>query len=274
MTTPTFVHLKAGFADARANAGAAEQIVAEFPRQMTRIAERAGKRAGQREGRIFGVIGIVVAIVVSFLAGGLSVDNRAELALLRDAAQQRQEQTDATLARLADQNKVLEMRGQAPVPPPATDDPADALAALVLSRVVAQLPPAPTADQVAALIVASGDVSGLGPSSQQLSALAADYFGSGPGQAAIDAAVARAYAADPPADGRDGMSPPCLAEPNQCRGADGQPGADSNVPGPEGPEGPTGPAGTAPQCPDGTALQEVQYGVTGPSGLACVFVDD
>lgn len=274
VSSPTFVDVKASFADMRAHGAASEQIVAEFPRQMRRIAQDAGKRAAQREGRIFGVIGIVVAIVVSFLAGGLSVDNRAELALLRDAQVQRQAQTDATLARLDDQNEVLELRGQAPVPAPATDDPADALAALVLSRVVAQLPPTPTAEQVAALIVASGDVSGQGPSAQQLSALAADYFGTGPGQAAIEAAVARVYAANPPAAGKDGVSPPCLAEPNQCRGADGQPGApgaDSTVPGPTGETGATGPPG--PTCPDGTALQEVQFGALGPSGLACVFVD-
>lgn len=42
------------------------------------------------------------------------------------------------------------------------------------------------------------------------------------------------------ADGKDGQSPPCLAEPAQCRGADGAPGA----------EGPPGPS-----CPDGYTAQ-------------------
>lgn len=270
--TATLTDVKASFAAARTNAAATEQIVAEFPRQMTRIAERAGKRAGRREGRIFGVIGIVVAIVVSFLAGGLSVDNRAELALLRDSAAQRQAQTDATLSLLADQNEVLELRGQAPVAAPTTGDPAAAIAALVLSRVIAQLPPVPTADQVAAVIGPAVGTSPTGPSPQQLTAAVADYFSTGPSQAAIDAAVARAYAADPPADGRDGMTPPCLAELNQCRGEKGEkgdPGADSTVPGPAGATGPPGPT-----CPDGTSLQEVQFGALGPTGLACVFVDD
>lgn len=48
--------------------------------------------------------------------------------------------------------------------------------------------------------------------------------GPGPSQEQVDAAVAAVMAADPDRfRGRDGASPPCLSEPAQCQGADGEP---------------------------------------------------
>lgn len=48
--------------------------------------------------------------------------------------------------------------------------------------------------------------------------------GPGPSQEQVDAAVAAVMAADPDRfRGRDGASPPCLAEPSRCQGADGRP---------------------------------------------------
>lgn len=45
--------------------------------------------------------------------------------------------------------------------------------------------------------------------------------------------------------GADGQSPPCLADPPHCQGADGQDGVpgSAGVPGPAGPQGEPGPAG-------------------------------
>jgi hypothetical protein len=246
------------------SAHTAAQVIEDFQH----IASTAGEQAGRRQGRIFGVLGLVVAIVVSFLAGGLAVDNAAQLAAFRTQQDQRQTQIDDTLAKLADQNEILAARGQAPVEvPPPSADPTEAIAALVLSRVIAQLPPVPTADEVASAITPAVTANVLGPSQQQLTRAIADYYrAGGPAEAAIAAAVRREYAANPPRDGRDGengQSPPCLSEPAQCRGAD------STVPGPDGPMGPIGPAG--PTCPDGTHLEEVTFGTLGATGLACVY---
>lgn len=270
---PTFLDVKEGFDEARTAAVANQQIVDDFPRHMRRIATQAGEQAGKRQGRIFGVAGLLVAIVVSFLAGGLAFDNRAELAAYRTQQDQRQSQIDDALAKLADQNEILASRGQAPVDvPPPSADPTEAIAALVLSRVIAQLPapPAvPTADEVADAITPAVTANILGPSQQQLTRMAADYYRSGgPAEAAIEAAVRRVVAENPPRDGRDGQSPPCLSEPAQCRGKDGTNGQDSTVPGPEGPVGPPGP-----NCEPGTHLEEVTLTLEMKTARICV-VDD
>lgn len=234
----------------RAARAAARQVIADFEQ----IATQAGEQAGRRQGRIFGVIGLIAALVVSFLAGGLAVDNRAELAAFRQQQDQRQLQIDDALAKLREQNEILIARGQAPVKEPAAEstDPMEAIAALVLSRVIAQLPPppaVPTADEIAAAITPAVTANVWGPSQQQLTRMTADYYRSGgPGEAAIEAAVRRVYAANPP---RDGESPPCLSEPQQCRGEPGAAGA----PGEQGPQGPAGPAG--PVCEPGTHVEDV-----------------
>lgn len=54
-------------------------------------------------------------------------------------------------------------------------------------------------------------------------------------------------------DGQPGVTPPCMAEPAQCRGVDGQPGA----PGPAGPAGPPGPT-----CPPGYTAESRSYDPT------------
>lgn len=269
----TLGDVREGFDEARSAAEINQSIVDDFPRHMRRIATTAGEQAGKRQGRIFGVAGLIVAVVVSFLAGGLAVDNRAQLALYQQQQDQRQTQVDDALGKLADQNKILTSRGQAPVEaPPPSADPTEAIAALVLSRVIAQLPPVPTADQVANAITPAVTTNVLGPSQRQLARMAADYYrAGGPVEAAIDAAVRRAYAADPPRDGIDGIngqSPPCLSEPAQCRGKDGTNGQDSTVPGPEGPMGPAGP-----NCEPGTHIEEVTFTLEMKTARICV-VDD
>lgn len=273
---PTFLDVKVGFDEAKAAAAANQRIVDEFPRQMSRLATRAGERAGKRQGRIFGVAGLIVCVVVSFLAGGLAVDNRADLAMYRQQQDQRQIQVDDALTKLADQNEILQSRGQSPVEaPPPSADPAEAIAALVLSRVIAQLPPppaVPTAEEVAGAIGPAVTANVLGPSQQQLTRMVADYFrAGGPGEAAIDAAVRRRLAENPPRDGRDGtngvngQSPPCLAEASQCRGKDGEDGKDSTVPGPAGPVGPPGPT-----CEPGTHLETVTFTLPMRTARICV----
>jgi hypothetical protein len=249
------------------------RTAAQVIEDVQHIATIAGEQAGKRQGRIFGVVGLLVAIVVSFLAGGLAVDNAAQLAAFRTQQDQRQTQIDDTLAKLADQNELLASRGQEPVAvPPPSADPTEAIAALVLSRVIAQLPapPAvPTADEVAAAITPAVTANVLGPSQQQLTRMAADYYRSGgPAEAAIEAAVRRVIAENPPRDGRDGESPQCLSEPAQCRGKDGENGQDSTVRGPEGPVGPPGPT-----CEPGTHIEEVTLTLEMKTARICV-VDD
>ena len=74
-----------------------------------------------------------------------------------------------------------------------------------------------------------------------------------PTQAQIDAAVARAIAANPPRDGVDGQSPPCLSTPDMCEGADGEDGAD-------GEPGRSVTAGPQPvRLDDGTCVWRVEY---------------
>lgn len=213
LVEPTFLDMKAGFADARAEADAVAQIVEEFPRQMTRIASEAGRKAGERAGRKFGLIALVVALVVALLVSvaALSVAVRAagDSAAARVAATSAQQQVDTAMDRLGEANEVLQARGQAPIPAPADVDPTTALSAAILAQVLADLPPVPTADQVAGRIQAAVTANVLGPSMDELRDLAAAYYAAnpppGPTAEQIQDAVDRAYAANPPDDGEDGQ---------------------------------------------------------------------
>lgn len=79
--------------------------------------------------------------------------------------------------------------------------------------------------------------------------------------------------------GDPGVSPPCLAEPDRCRGPAGEPGTDgaAGETGPAGASGPAGPKGDpgepGPACPEGYELRDAV--ITAPdgstySGKACV----
>lgn len=199
-------------------------------------------------------VAVIVSLAVSIVAINIATDAAAAQNAADAAQAERSANVDTALQRLEEANQELEARGQAPVQTSAAPDQSEAIAAAVLAQVLAQLPPAPSAEDVAARIQGSVTANVLGPTRQQLVAEVAAYFqanppqpGPPPSQDAIRAAVDAALAANPPPrgergedgrDGQDGQSPPCLSEPNQCRGEDGQDGqdgkdgVDSTVPGP------------------------------------------
>ena len=165
-------------------------------------------------------------------------------------------------------NDVLAERGQATVPVPTVGQAqdADVLVAAATARVLAALPDAQpvTAGAIALAVADYMTRNPITPAS--------------PTAGQIADAVAAYLIANPPPAGAPGVQGE--------KGDPGEPGAQ----GPMGIPGETGPPPTAeeiraaldsyladnpiPPCPAGTSLQEVRFGVTGPSGLACVFTDD
>lgn len=204
--------------------------------QVAHVATTVARRESRRYGLVAAFFCALIAIGVSVLAVSLS-ERAAAAAAAADARSQATEQTvSVALAKLDEANKALTARGQAPVEAPPNPDPSEAIRAAVLAQVLAQLPPTPTAQQVADQLRSA--VVNAVTDRATLAGLIAAYFAAnappGPSQEAIQAAVNQAYAANPPRDGRDGESPPCLSEPTQCRGADGDKGerGDDGKPGP------------------------------------------
>lgn len=209
-------------------AARSQHIVDHVPRAVSRIAREQGLQAGNEQGRKFGLYGLIVALLVSTLAGLVAGGAYQTSIAARDEVMTVQ----AAVERLATANRQLENRGQEPVSLPSSE-PTDAFAAAILAQVLASLPQSPSADQVAARIQGAVVATLVGPTQDELTRQVASYFatnppqpGPPPSEAAIQAAVDRAYAENPPRDGLDGVSPPCLAEPSQCRGADGESGTD------------------------------------------------
>lgn len=236
---PTDDDIREARANARAVAEQTYQVAADaLPRNVRRIAQKEATRTA----RWIGIVGALFAVLLSL---GVSTAALSSAMTARAQSQETQRTVEAALARLEQANTTLESRGQEPIPAPPSPDPTEAIAAAVLAQVLASLPPSPTADEVAGRIQSAVVSSLIGPTGDELAGLVASYFqthpprpGPPPSQEAIQAAVDAAYAANPPADGRDGVdgqSPPCLSEPRQCRGEDGEDGADSTVPGPPGP---------------------------------------
>lgn len=275
---PNLIDVKEGFAEAREQVATNQQVMDTSIRHMGRIARREGAKEGakaaRQQGRWFLIFGLVASLLISAGAAYLATAAYQGTMDLRTVSQQRQEQFDAAMAKLDETNRELQARGQEPVAAPAGTDPADAVAAAVTARVIAQLPATPTAEQVAAAIVPTVTANVLGPSQQQIAASVSRYFslnppqpGPPPSQADIDAAVQRALAQNPPPAGPTGPAGP--AGPAGQAGADGKPGADSTVPGPAGATGATGPPG--PTCPEGsTATQHEVVTTDGPvDALLC-----
>lgn len=256
--TPTRLDVRKARAAERAAAEQTYRVAADrLPRRVRGIArDEAGKVA-----RRIGLWGAVLAALLS-IAIALAAYSTADRAA--DSAAATRETVSTALERLDAANDTLQARGQVPVPPPATaDDPTAAITAAVLAQVLASLPPSPTADDVAARVQSAVTASVLGPATGELTRLVAEYFatnppqpGPPPTQAQIDAAVARAIAADPPRDGTDGQSPPCLSTPAMCVGEDGTNGTN----GVDGAPGRSVTAGPQPvRLDDGTCVWRVQY---------------
>lgn len=165
-------------------------------------------------------------------------------------------------------NDVLAERGQATVPVPAVGQAqdADVLVAAATARVLASLPDAQpvTAGAIAQAVADYMTRNPLTPAS--------------PTAGQIADAVAAYLIVNPPPAGAPGAT--------GATGATGERGEQGEM----GLPGEAGPPPTAeeiraaldsyltdnpiPPCPAGTALQQVQFGALGPSGLACVFTDN
>jgi hypothetical protein len=224
----------------------AQQAAEEEPKRLASIAARAGKAAGQlaakRENRRSGLLMLIVALLVPLLVSTIALGTSLHTA--GDVAD-----VQVALERLDQANDALEARGQPPVEVPPNSTPEQVSAAAITAQVVASLPPAPTADEVASRL--QGAVIGqlTGPTFGELARLSADYFRTlpappGPTEAQIQAAVDRRYAADPPDPGRDGA-------PGE-QGIQGEPGVqgEQGIPGEQGPQGLPGPPVTSWTWPD------------------------
>lgn len=236
---PTAVEVQAAQEESRE---ALEQSEMAAGRLEHEHVERVATRTARRESRKYGLWGAVfaalIAVGISVLAVSLAEKASANADQAALSAQSAQHTVDDALAELNAANKQLQERGQAPVQAPADPDPSEAIQAAVLAKVLAQLPAAPTAEQVAAVLQPAVVAQVTGPTRDQLAQLVADYFAQNPTAAQIQAAVDNYLNRNPPAPGpkgdkgddgkagKDGDSPPCLSEPAQCRGAD------SAIPGP------------------------------------------
>lgn len=202
----------------------ARRAAAQHQDQRAALGSRAARRLVERQARWFGLGGVILSVLSSLVFGWwfMSLQDRLEVGEVL-AAQQRAENS-AAIDSLRRTNSVLTARGQPPVAEPASDDPQEAVTAAVTARVLAQLPPGPTAGQVAAVIGPAALAQITGPTADQLAAQVAAYFainatslrgaaGPGPTAEQIQAAVDAAYAANPPPPGRDGTN-----------GEDGAPG--------------------------------------------------
>lgn len=211
---------------------------AELADQRAELGTATVRRVVERQARWLGLGAVALSLVFSVATAVWTWQNSSQLAAAEVLRVQSEQETDAALDSLSAANRALSARGQPPVPTPNPDDPADTIAAAVTARVLTQLPPTPTAQQVAAVLgptsLAMPPVTG--PTQSDLAARVADYFranesalqgpkgddgeegprGPGPTAEQIQAAVNAAYAANPPPPGRDGQ--------NGTNGRDGDPG--------------------------------------------------
>lgn len=220
---------------------------AHVERVATRVARKESRRYGMWGALFAGLLGLAVALVAISVALPAASQAQTAASTAQHADQQARtaQQTVAdALGQLNETNKALEARGQAPVTTSATPDQSEAIGAAVLAKVLLQLPKAPSAEQVAAILQPTVSAQVTGPSTTTLAGLVAAYFVEhppGPTPAQIQDAVDTYVSQHPPKDGvdghdgrdgnngKDGESPPCLFEPAQCRGSD------STVAGPPGP---------------------------------------
>lgn len=256
-------------------ATAAARSEAELADQQARLASKAITRIVERRARLFGAAAVLLSVLLASFATYIAVDNQGEIAAAAALRVQQDQETGAALDSLGQANKALQARGQ-PTVTANPNDPADAVAASVTARVLAKLPPTPSAQQIADLIAPAALTQVTGPTAAELTNRVATYFadnadalrglpgkdGAGPTAAQIQTAVDAAYAANPPAPGRDGRD-----------GDPGAPGADSTAAGPKGDTGDRGEKGDTgepgPACPPGTTLQPVTF-ASGQSGQGCV----
>ncbi|MGH3919676.1 MAG: hypothetical protein ACRDSG_11705 [Pseudonocardiaceae bacterium] len=205
--------------------------------QTARAAPQVARQEVHREGRAY-FRGAVAASVVTSLLVGIPL-----LLLNRSIAQNTAEdQVRATQFQAASQdirqlaqgaydlgvvaNAELTRRGLAtvPIPTPGTASDSEVLSAASTAQVAAQIASQPNA--VATPERIKGEIAAqlatlppppVGPTPQQLDEAVQTYL-------AANAEALRGPQGDPGDPGEPGESPPCLAEPTQCQGAQGEQG--------------------------------------------------
>lgn len=172
------------------------------------------------------ILGCALSIAISTLALGQVRQNTLDLRTNERLAQQAYDAAQGA-------NSQLAARGQTPVPvpPPSAEDPTATIVAASAARVLAAIPPAPTAQQVASQLAADQALNPPAPPPAAVIAIVADYLA--------------AHPAPPGPSGEPGEN-----------GKDGKDGKDGET-GPAGPEGKQGPPPTAEQiqeamCPTTT----------------------
>jgi hypothetical protein len=182
------------------------------------LGHRIDNKPSKREViRIAAVVALVGALLGSALSIGVSVlalgqvarQESRTTALGSDVANSRELAEKAYQAAQA-ANSQLTARGQTPVPvpPPTADDPTSTIVAASAARVLAQLPPVPTAQQVAQKIAADQLLNPPAVPVAQISAAVASYLQANP--------PPKGDKGEPGTDGQPGA--------NGKDGVDGQPG--------------------------------------------------
>lgn len=178
---------------------------------------------------VISILGSAFSIAISTLALGQASQTAADVRANERLAQQAYEAAQAA-------NGQLTARGQVgvPVPPPSSEDPTGTIVAASAARVLAALPPTPTAQQVAQQLAADQALNPPAPAPAAVIAIVADYLA--------------AHPAPPGPSGEPGAP--------GTPGSNGENGKDGEV-GPVGPEGKQGPPPTAEQiqaamCPSST----------------------
>jgi len=124
---------------------------------------------------VISVLGSAFSIGISTLALGQTHQTAADVRANEKLAQQAYDAAQAA-------NGQLTARGQAsvPVPPPNPEDPTQTIVAASAARVLAALPPTPTAQQVAHQLAADQALNPPAPAPSAVIAIVADYLAAHP----------------------------------------------------------------------------------------------
>jgi hypothetical protein len=213
--------------DLQAGLGAVDFVEERLEHEIeTKPSRREVVRIAVAAAIIISVLGSAFSIGISTLALGQAHQTAADVAANERLARQAYDTAQAA-------NGQLSARGQAqvPVPPPSSDDPTGTIVAASAARVLAALPPTPTAQQVAQQLAADQALNPPAPAPAAVIRVVADYLAQHPAPAGPT--------------GERGQP-----------GTNGENGKNGDT-GPAGPEGKQGPPPTAEEiqaamCPSST----------------------
>lgn len=164
--------------DVEAARGPARRVAADSDRRAQLGTKTTREMVRRQVGR-YALVGIVLSILASLAAGLIALNAITRVSSAEALRQQQDQQTTAALASLQEANRTLTARGQAPVAVNAAD-PTDVIASAVKARVIAALPPSPSAAQVASVLTPAIAANVTGPPASVMSAQLADYFKANP----------------------------------------------------------------------------------------------